>query len=489
MRWRWRILIAVLLLPVVALGAGWLWLRGSLPATSGTLAVSGLTAEVRITRDAAGVPHIVAANDRDAAFALGFVHAQDRLFAMDMMRRLGAGRLSEILGPATLGIDRTMRTFGFYRLAEAEFSGLSAPLQEALKAYAAGVNAFLDQHRTLPPEYALLRTTPERWRPADSLVWGKYMALILSGNYRNELLRARLATHLTGDQLAQLYPQYPKDAPVTLEQLAALYRALPLDRIYGALPAVVGPTFASNNWVVDGAHSVTGKPLLANDPHLGFSTPDIWYLARIDTPSLHLAGATAPGVPFLIIGHNQRIGWGFTTTEGDVEDVFVEEVDPSDPTRYMTPDGPKPFATRQETIAVRGAAPVTLTVRSTRHGPVISDLGIGNAAAPAGHVLALEATFLAPGDRTPQALWDMEHAGTWQEFNAALENFVAPEQNIVYADVDGNIGFTAPARIPVRKAGDGWMPVPGWTAEYDWTGFVPYADLPRALNPPRGHFV
>ncbi|HZS85564.1 MAG TPA: penicillin acylase family protein [Stellaceae bacterium] len=487
MRWRWRLLIALLLLPLVVVASGLLWLRGSLPRTSGTIALAGPSAEIRITRDAAGVPHIAAANDRDAAFALGFVHAQDRLFQMDMMRRLGAGRLSEVLGPATLATDRTMRTLGLYRLAEAEFAALSPALREALEAYAAGVNAFLAEGRTLPPEYAVLRTRPEEWRPADSLVWAKYMALILAGNYRSELLRAQIATHVTPEQLAQLYPQYPKDAPVTLGQLAALYRALPLDRIYAALPAVVGPTFASNNWVVDGAHSATGKPILANDPHLGFATPDVWYLARIDTPDHHLAGATAPGTPFIVIGHNDRIGWGFTTTEGDVEDVFVERLDPTDPGRYLTPDGAQPFATREEEIGVRGEAPVKLTVRSTRHGPVISDLG--GATAPAGYVLALQATFLAPGDRSPQALWDVNRARNWDEFNAALQNLVAPEQNIVYADVEGHIGFTAPARIPIRGKGDGWMPVPGWTGEYDWTGFIPFTDLPRAFDPPRGRFV
>jgi penicillin amidase len=485
---RKRIVIAALLLLPIIAGSILLWLRGSLPQTFGTIALAGPGAEIRITRDAAGVPHIAAANDRDAAFALGFVHAQDRLFQMDMMRRLGAGRLSEILGPATIGTDRTMRTFGFYRLAEAEFADISQPLRDALEAYAAGVNAFLAQRRTLPLEYHLLRTAPETWRPADSLVWGKYMALILAGNYRGELLRARLATRLTPAQLTQLYPDYPKDAPVTLPELAALYRSLPLDSIYAALPSVVGPTFASNNWVVDGAHTVTGKPLLANDPHLGFATPGLWYLARIDTPDLHLAGATAPGTPFMVIGHNERIGWGFTATQGDVEDVFIERIEPGDPTRYQTPDGAQPFATRLEEIAVRGAAPVSITIRSTRHGPVISDLG-GNATASAGEVLALQATFLAPGDRTPQALWDLGRARNWDEFNAALANFTAPEENSVYADVDGNIGFTAPARIPIRGKGEGWMPVPGWTGEYDWTGFIPFADLPRALNPPRGRFV
>jgi penicillin G amidase len=489
-RWFWRTLWTVVFVLLGVAVSCVLWLRTSLPQASGRLTVPGLTAEASITRDAAGVPHIRAASDRDAAFALGFVHAQDRLFQMDMTRRLGAGRLSELLGPATVGIDRTMRTLGLYRLAEQEYADLSEPVRAALDAYAAGVNAFLGQRRALPPEYYLLRAAPEAWRPADTLVWGKYMALLLSGNYRSELLRARMLARITPEQLALLYPQYPGDAPVTIGDLASLFRSLPLDRLYAALPDAVGPTFASNNWVVDGKHSVSGKPLLANDPHLGFATPDIWYLARIDTPDLHLSGATAPGAPFVVIGHNDRIGWGYTTTQGDVEDVFIEKLDPDDPNRYVTPQGTVPFETRQEEIAVRGEKKLTITIRASRHGPVISDLGgDGPGVAPPGHVLALQATFLAPGDRTPQALWNLTHAHDWTDFNAALKDWTAPQQNIVYADVDGTIAFTAPARIPIRGKGDGWLPSPGWTGEYDWTGFIPFADLPRAVNPANGHFV
>jgi penicillin amidase len=489
MRWLRWILLIVIVVPLTLGAAAYLWLRTSLPQTAGTITLAGPSAEIRVTRDGDGVPHIAAANDRDAAFALGFLHAGDRLFQMDMMRRLGAGRLSEILGEATFVTDRTMRTLGLYRAADRQFAELSAPLQGALEAYAAGVNAYLAQGGTLPPEYALLRVVPEQWRPADSLVWGKYMALLLSGNYRRELVHARIATHVTTEQLAQLYPDYPAEAPVTLATLAALYRALPLDRILASLPDAVGPTYASNNWVVDGKHSISGKPLLANDPHLPFATPDIWYLARIDTPELHLAGATSPGAPFVVIGHNQRIGWGFTSTESDVEDLFIERPDPADPSRYLAPGGSLPFETRQEAINVRGSGAVTITIRTTRHGPVISDSGGPASAAPNGDVLALQATFLAGEDRTPEGLWGISRAKDWQTFNAALENVAAPQQNIVYADTDGNIGFAAPARVPIRGKGDGWMPVPGWSGEYDWTGFVPFAELPRAFNPPSGRFV
>jgi penicillin amidase len=485
-----RLLAGLFLLVLVAIAGGLLWLRTSLPDTDGRIALSGLSAPVEIKRDAHGIPTITAASERDAAFALGFVHAQDRLFQMDISRRYGAGRLSEWLGPTTVSVDRFMRTLGLYRLAEQQYALLSPGLRATLEAYAAGVNAYLGRHRgAWPIEYYLLGATPEPWRPADTLVWGKLMALQLSGSFRSELMHARLAQRLKPEELAILYPPYPGDAPVTLGDLAAL-RDLPLDRIYASLPAMVGPVFASNNWVVDGKHTQSGKPLLANDPHLGLSAPSVWYLARIETPDVSLAGVTSPGGPFVVLGHNAHIAWGFTTTESDVADLFVERIDPADQTRYETPEGPQPFLVRREQIGVRGADPVTVDVRATRHGPVISDLG-GNygKVATAETVLALRATWLDPDDRTPDAAWALNHARNWREFRDGLKDFAAPQQNMVYADVDGNIGFIAPARVPLRGKGDGWLPAPGWSGDYDWTGYIPFDSLPQALNPPSGRFV
>ncbi len=481
------LLIALILL----LGGGYLWLRSSLPRIAGTEVLPGLEAQLRIIRDEHGIPTIIAANDRDAAFALGFLHGQDRLFQMDAMRHYGAGRISEWFGTRTVAIDRTMRTLGLYRAAARQYDELSPELRAVLDAYATGVNAFLAHRRgALPPEYYLLNITPEPWQPADSLVWGKLMALQLSGNYRHELLHARLAQHLSPADLQILFPDYPKGAPIALGDTASLLDKLPLDRLYAALPPAVGPSYASNNWVVDGRHSQSGKPLLANDPHLGFSAPGIWYLARIETPSNKIAGVTSPGTPFVILGHNEHIAWGFTTTTGDVEDLFIERVDPADPTRYLTPTGPQPFTTRSEQITVRNGDPVTITIRETRHGPVVSDLeGDPATLAPEGHVLALQATWRLEGDRSPEALWGLDRARNWTEFRQALQDFAAPQQNIVYADIDGNIGFMAPARIPIRAKGDGWMPVPGWTGDYDWTGFIPFDALPSAFNPPQGRIA
>jgi penicillin G amidase len=467
-----RSLLTLIALAFVVIAGGWLWLRSSLPETDGTIVLPGLTAAVTITRDEHGIPTIKAATDSDAALALGFVHAQDRLFQMDLMRRAAAGRLAEWFGPLALNSDKSMRTLGLYRAAQAQYPLLSPELRAVFDAYATGVNAYIaTRHGALPPEYEALRIDHvEPWTAIDSLAWGKIMDLQLTGNYRQELLRARLAQRLKPEDLAVLYPAYDPKAPVVLGALTDV------------LPGLPTPMPASNEWVVDGKHSASGKPLLANDTHLGFSAPDVWYLARIETPQDTLAGVTSPGEPMIVLGHNTHIAWGFTTTGGDVEDVFIEKIDPADPTHYLTPTGSQPFETRTEQILVKGAAPVSLTVRTTRHGPVIAEPGEGE-------VLALSATWLKGDDRTPQALWDATHAHDWDGFHNAFKNAVAPEQNIAYADIDGHIGFTAPAEIPIRAHGDGTAPVPGWTGEFDWTGTVPFDQLPTAVDPPRGRFI
>ncbi len=366
---------------------------------------------------------------------------------------------------------------------------LSPEVRRGIEAYGAGVNAYLaTSGPLLPPEFLLLRFKPGPWQPADTLVWGKLMDFQLGGNYRGELLRARMAQTVSADDLAFLYPDYPKDAPTTLAALIPLYRQLPLGALYAALPEVLGPHYASNNWVVDGAHSASGKPVLANDPHLAFNAPGFWYLARLKTPEREIAGATAPGTPLVIVGHNDKIAWGFTTTTADIEDLFIEKLDPADPAHYMTSEGSAAFATRQETIAVRDAAPVPLTVRSTRHGPVVSDMLPTRTFDP-GYVVALSATFLDDSDLSAQAIWDIDRADDWPGFRNALKNFVGPPQNIVYADTGGTIGFIAAGRIPMRKNGDGWLPMPGWSGDYDWQGYVPFDELPQATNPISGHFV
>jgi penicillin amidase len=480
--------VLLVLLVVIAVG-GYFLLRLSLPQTEGRIVVSGLHGEITIARDADGVPTISAGDDDDLAFGLGFAHAQDRLFQMEIQRRYGAGRLAEVFGQTAVPIDTQMRVLGLYRAAEAAWPHLSAAVRGGIEAYCAGVDAYVVAHGLiLPPEFLLLRFKPEPWKPADTLVWGKLMDFQLGGNYRGELLRARLAQTVSADDLAFLYPEYPKDAPTTLALLAPLYRHLPLARPYAALPADLGPQYASNNWVVDGAHSASGKPMLANDPHLGFTTPGVWYLARLKTPEREIDGATVAGNPMVVIGHNDKIAWGFTTTTADIEDLFIEKLDPNDPGRYLTPDGSAALTTRQETIAVRGAEPVVLTVRATRHGPVVSDMLPPQTFDP-GYVIALSTTFLDDDDRSAEALWGVDRASDWAGFRDALKNFVGPPQNMVYADSGGTIGFIAAGRIPVRKSGNGWLPVPGWSGDYDWQGTIPFDALPQATNPAAGYFV
>jgi len=476
---------------LVALVAGRAWLDGSLPDYHGERTLAGIDGEVTVIRDRNAIPHIFAGSETDAAFALGYAHAQDRLWQMEMLRRLGQGRLSEIAGEATLGVDKLVRTLGFYRQAEAIAARLDDDVAAYVAAYAAGVNAFRDNHDgPLPPEFLIAGIEPEPWRPADSIVWGKVMTLQLSGNWFSERLRLLLSARLRPGQIDDLWPDTAAGAPRTLAALAPLHRTIAALAGDATIPPAVGEPGFSNEWVVDGTRTDTGRPLLANDPHLGYQAPNLWYLARVETPTLRLVGATVPGVPLLLIGHNGRVAWGLTTTHGDVSDLFIERIVPGDETRYLTPDGSATFATRQEVIKVKGAEPVIWTVRATRHGPVVSDLWTEeNLPIEAGHVLALQAAFLGDGDTTAQALFRMNRARDGVSFRAALREYHAPQQNLVYADVAGNIGFIAPGRVPVRRRGDGFVPVPGWTDDYAWTGFVPFDDLPQGMNPARGWYA
>jgi len=489
--WALRTLVGLALILLLAGGVGYIWLRGSLPTTEGEISIAGLEAAVEILRDADGIVTIRAENEQDAFLALGYVHAQDRLWQMDFMRRTGAGRLSEVIGGATLRVDRLMRTLGLYRVAEANLEQLSGPTRATLESYTAGVNAFMNTHEgPWPPEFYLLRYRPEPWRVADSMVWGRLMALQLSSNWSDEVRRLRLAKHLEPEQVAFLWPDYPADGPIALAELAGLYDGPTHARLGKVLPWDWAPKSASNAWALSGSQTASGKPIMANDPHLSLSAPGVWYLVRIETPDIQLVGATAPGAPFLVVGHNGRIAWGLTTTEGDAQDIFVERLTEGDPTRYDTPDGPQPFEVREETIEVRGEDPVVQRVRTTRHGPVMSDVfaEAGDLTGD-GHVLALAWPALRDDDRTADALFDVNHANNWREFEAALRNWHSPQQTIVYADTEGTIGLAAPARLPLRKKGDGRSPVPGWSGEHDWTGFIPFEDLPRQRNPSRGRIV
>lgn len=476
-----------LLATVLILVAGIAWLGwASLPQVRGKIDVSGLEAPVTIVRDAYAIPHVEASSVADAVFALGFLHGQDRLWQMEFDRLLGQGRLAEVLGEAAVPIDRFLRTLGLARHAQAAMQGLAPTSVRLLEAYSAGVNAAIERFGSvLPPEFLILRHRPEPWRPVDTLQFQKLMALDLSGNWRTELLRARLAQQLTPAQMEDLWPGQPMGSPVTLASAGGL-----LDLLDEMLPAAPPPGIGSNVWVVDGTRTRSGLPLLANDPHLQLQAPGRWYLAQLKAPGLGVIGATLPALPFVVLGRNEQIAWGFTNTGSDTQDLFVERLDPNDPTKYLTPTGSEPFRTRTETIVVRGAAPLTVEVRETRHGPVLSDVVPAAAGmADAGQVLALAWTQLTDTDTTVESGFAIGRATDWASFVAAVELYQGAQQNMAFADRRGTIGMISPGLVPVRRAGDGSMPVPGWTGEYDWIGTIPAPALPRRLQPPRGLLV
>jgi penicillin amidase len=453
--------------------------------------IPGLSAAVDITLDADRVPRIRAETAEDAAAALGFLHAGDRMFQMELMRRAASGRLSEIAGSATLPLDRMMRTLGLRQHAVADLAGLPPDTRAMLEAYARGVNAWIElKGRFAAPEFLVLGA-PEAWEPADSLLWAKTMGLWLSMNWRQELARQALAGRVSPTLLEQLWPRQPDvAAPDAMNTPPAGFAAVAA-RLAAVLPQFptpfTMPPTASNEWAVDGRHTATGAPLLAGDPHLAFGFPGIWYLARIDIApragsggAATLAGATAPGVPFLVIGHNGKIAWTFTTTGADVQDIFIET--PAGQGEYQTPDGPRPFVIREERIKVRGQPDVMLTVRETRHGPVISDLDH-----PDGPVMAVAMGNLQAGDTAAAGLLALNRATSVEEAAAASVQISSPVQNLLVADAK-TIGLFVTGRVPIRKAGDGSAPVPG-DGSHDWTGWAAGAQLPRSVSPPSGRLV
>ncbi|HWS76165.1 MAG TPA: penicillin acylase family protein, partial [Quisquiliibacterium sp.] len=492
------------LLALVMLAAGLVvaYRFAGMPQTRGELELAGAHEGFTVVRDTHGIPHVFASRPDDAYFALGLLHAQDRLWQLEMNRRIVAGRLAEVLGPGALETDRFLRTIGVRRNAERVHANLDAATRAALQAYADGVNAGIGlverEPWKLPPEFLVLGVRPEKWSPVDSIGWSTMMAWDLSGNYANELLRFALSQRLDAKQLAELFETEPIGP---LPDLASLYEGLDrshVAQLMNALPPGHIDGIGSNNWVVDGRHTASGKPLLANDPHLGLNTPALWYFAHLSSPGLDVIGATLPGMPAVVLGRNQRIAWGFTNTGPDTQDLYLERIDPADPQRYRTPEGSAAFERRTELIRVKGAPDVQLEVRETRHGPVISDvhaqLGrtMQSRKLAERYVLAFRWAALTPDDGTMRASFELSRAANWQQFTDALRHFVAPQQNMVYADVDGNVGFIAPGRVPVRKPGNdirGLAPVPGWDARYDWDGFIPYEELPRIWKPASGSVV
>ena len=471
---------------VLGLAAGaCAWLQRSLPQLDGTVAAPGVGAPVEIVRDHDGIPHVFAATERDGWYAVGYAHAQDRLWQMEFQRRVAQGRLAEFLGERAFETDRLMRTLGLARTAERIVANLDAATVANLQAYADGVNAFLQSKPVMPVEFQALRVDMAPWKPADSVAWLLVMSWDLSSNWRSELARLRFAATVGVDRAAQLIPPYPGDTQTPLPDYKALYTALaPQAAALLALSPGAEQAIGSNNWVVSGARSETGKPLLANDPHLGLQAPALWYLVHVQTPAGNVVGGTIPGMPFVVLGHTDGVAWAMTTTNSDTQDLFIEKLVGTD--QYLTPNGPAAFEVREEVIRV-GSEERRVKVRSTRHGPVLSDaIPVMGAAAPTGHVLALSWAALRDDNATPRAGFAMNRARNADELVAAMRDFHAPHHNVVYADRDSRIGFIAPARVPVRAPDNeamGRVPVPGWVAKYDWQGFLPFEQLPALRDP------
>jgi penicillin G amidase len=516
---RRRFAIAALVLIVLALLAGVHYLRRSLPQIDGTATAAGLSAPIDIVRDLDAIPHIFAANKRDALFGLGYVHAQDRLWEMEIQRRIGHGRLSEVLGEVALPQDRFLRTVGFGRAARSAWTTMPARAKADVEAYIAGINAFLATHHggRLPPEFTLLGFEPEPWTGPDVIVWVKMMAWDLSANYSFELLRDDIVRAVGPARMAELMPPYatnglsivtggagkPGVAGVARAaggsggSVAALMQALsvgvPMVADFlraGAATEGLG----SNNWVVDGTMTASGKPMLANDPHLSAAMPSTWYLAHIQGGDFDVIGATLPGAPAVALGRNRYIAWGATNVAADVEDLYRERIDRTG-TLVEFHGAQEPITIVHETIAIKNKASAEVDVRVTRHGPLISDaINFINASrastskTPALEPLAMRWTALDPDDSTLVSFLQLNEARNWTDFTGALKLFVTPSQNFVYADVDGHIGYYAPGHVPVRASGDGSMPADGWTGEAEWTGWVPFEELPHLYDPPT-HFI
>lgn len=538
--WAFGVVAGVTVLALIAAGILLYTVQRSFPQLEGTVALPGLGAEVSVMRDELGIPTIVADSSADLFYAQGYVHAQDRFWEMDFRRHVTAGRLSELFGESQLGTDRFLRTLGWHEIAAQEVEALDERERGYYEAYADGVNAYLADHSgsAASLEYAVLGLQNpgyeiERWTAVDSVAWLKAMAWDLRSNIEDETARALLAQTHTPEQIAELYPGYPYDTnPVIVPVITppagdaadtdADTASLRLDwkevgsviEAASALLGGVGEGVGSNSWVVSGALTESGLPLLSNDPHLGASMPSVWYQVglRCRTVSeecpFDVAGFSFSGMPGVIIGHNATVAWGFTNLTTDVTDLYLEKVEGDS---YWRDGELVPLDVRTETIEVAGGASEELVIRSTVHGPIVSGLtgdftaiaddpytgetdavtapsATGDVPATGEYAVSLQWTALQPGT-TARALFALNTAASIEDFRAAASLFDVPAQNLVYADTAGNIGYQTPGRLPIRGAGDGSMPQPGWDSAYDWQGFIPFDELPMAFNPESGYIV
>jgi penicillin amidase len=522
-------LISIVVLVLLASGGAILYAQDALPQTSGTLDLPGLNRQVSVVRDQWGVPHITAYTLHDVAFAQGYVTAQDRLFQMEMNRRIAQGRLAEMFGAGAgnsiLDADEYLRTLGLYRAAQVELIGLDPAVRAELDAYAQGVNAYMQSHRNnllpasnLPLEFAILGFTPAPWTAIDSLAYGRVVALSLDTIWQTKLARAAVVAKVGPVVASTLFPAYPVANPTLIDHVgvaeplspgagstASGIGQVPSSAGAGALAAdtsaavpqlspallrgaaviegllgTITDALGSNNWVVDGTMAAGGLPLLANDPHLGIAMPATWYEVALRGGGLDVMGFSFPGVPGIVIGHNNRIAWGVTNVGADDTDLYLETLDPAGhPGQYEYGGQWLPITTRTETIQVRGGPPVTITVRATRHGPLLNDVDSDLKHSPP---VALQWTALQT-NYSFQGFFKLNFAQGWTDFLAAVGQ-ISISQNFIYADVDGNIGYRMSGLLPIRPAANGLVPVDGSVPANDWQGYVLQAQMPTLFNPP-----
>jgi penicillin amidase len=513
------LLLILLVLVVAASIAGVVMVRRPFPTTDGSLTLPGLQDEVHVYRDDLGIPHIYAQNEHDLFMAQGYVHAQDRFWQMEFWRHVSTGRLSEIAGEATIDSDRFIRTMGWHRMAANNIAYLEANEPEliaSLEAYSEGVNAYIGQQGdNISINYTILGLVNEKWEiepwlPLHTIAWGVVMADDLSGNWGEEIERAEAIKALGASAVANLTPAYdysqrPVIAPSSelesggwrLEaELATRHSFQPLvpnlqnvsTQLIGAAPEEgyifgKGEGIGSNNWVISGEHTDTGMPLLADDPHLGIQMPAIWYEIGLHLPEHDVVGFSFAGVPGVIIGHNNHIAWGVTNVGPDVQDLYIEKINPANPNQYEFRGEWQDMEVIEEVITVNGGEDVVLPVRLTQHGPIITELVDDTTEVLAMRWTAHEQSALF------QSLLLLNQATSYEEFREALRLWDVPSQNFVYADVEGNIAYQMPGRVPIRQNGDGLVPVPGWTGEYEWEGWVPYEELPALFNPEKGYIA
>ncbi|MFS0782128.1 penicillin acylase family protein [Bacillus sp. 1P06AnD] len=472
--------IAVLIILIIAgLIAANLFLAKGMPKTEGNITIKALKQPVQVTRDSSGVPHLNAKNEHDLYVAQGYVQAQDRLFQMDLSRRQASGRLSEVIGKAMVDKDKFFRTLGLRRAAADSYDAYTEEGKNVLEWFAEGVNLYMKEASKdgkLPVEFSILGYKPEPWTPVDSLTIGKYMAFDLGGNWEDQAFRQYLLQNFPKEKAYDLFPSYPKNAPYILSK-----DEVDISKSFAA--AIIPPEYnGSNNWVVSGSKTKSGKPLLADDPHLALATPAIWYQMQLKAPAVNVSGVIFAGIPGIILGHNEKIAWGVTNTGPDVQDLYIEKRNGEHKDQFLHNGKWEQAEIIPEPIKVKKGKTIPYEVTVTRHGPIISEFA---GKSGKGQVLALRWTALDPSAEL-EAIINMNKSQDWNEFEKALEKFNTPAQNFVFASTDGTIAYKANGNIPIRKKGDSMLPVPGWNDDYEWTGYIPYNQLPRTVNPKEG---